>query len=395
MSVSNDVPGMLKPHVRFISEKWPTQYGTTLMRCLQPMEYLSARGWSSEINNIYRQVIRESVVFFFHRIRLDEVAKAIVGYIRNIGGILVYDTDDLIFSSDRSATHAEGLQGATMHLCNAITVSTDYLAERARLLVPDVRVMRNGLSHNYLREADRIFNFKSLEKQRDGKITIGYCSGSAHHDDDLAFIVPALAEILESNPSVKFHLVGKIRIPDLLRRFGERVILKPFMPYVQFPSVYADIDINLAPLVLSNPLALGRSELKYIEAGACGIPTIASPNGAYRYAISNGVTGFLAEEPRTWRETLQKLIEHPDLRIQMGVRARAHTLGEYGPDKRAQEWNDLLEDLVSRYGQQATKGNQPQRWLNLSWIMFQQRKRAIRLFLRKIIRRNERTSTVV
>ena len=57
------------------------------------------------------------------------------------------------------------------------------------------------------------------------------------------------------------------------------------MRYEEFQAVFEQIDINVVPLQQKDSFAQARSNLKYIEAGAWGIPTIASPASAYREAI--------------------------------------------------------------------------------------------------------------
>jgi hypothetical protein len=57
---------------------------------------------------------------------------------------------------------------------------------------------------------------------------------------------------------------------------------------VLFLFVVMMLDINLAPLVMDNPFAQSKSEIKYMEAALVRAPTIASPTDAYRFAIRPG-----------------------------------------------------------------------------------------------------------
>ena len=382
--------------VQFLSEKSIRAFGTTLMRCTQPLNYLSERGWHGVAGQIHLTIPNQTRVTILHRVGLDEVTASVIDYARNCGSALVYDTDDFIFSDDTMGAKEAEKRRLAMQRCDVVTVSTDYLAEEAKSFCSDVRVMRNGLSRTFVEQAGEIFRANSLRIKKDSRITIGYCSGSPHHDSDLAIILPILIDVLEANPQVDFHLIGKINLPEELKRFGQRVVLLSFLPYEQFPNVYTEIDINIVPLNLNNPIALGRSELKYIEAGACGVATVASPSGAYRHAISYGVNGILAANPKEWQEALQKLIDNPNLRYQMGLNAHKHVFDKYGPKRRSQEWDALMRDVASHYRCENRYWQSPLRhFMDLGRIFLLQRKHSGVLIIHRWLRKYRLNRTKV
>lgn len=130
-------------------------------------------------------------------------------------------------------------------------------------------------------------------------------------------IEPALKTLLATEPSARLLLVGKLAFDEAFSHFGDRFEYKPFAPYDTFMHCLGDADINLVPLETDSPFAQARSELKYIEAGAFGVPTVASPTDTYAAAIRHGETGLLCGQA-DWLATLAALVREPDRRSALG-----------------------------------------------------------------------------
>jgi rhamnosyltransferase len=56
------------------------------------------------------------------------------------------------------------------------------------------------------------------------------------------------------------------------------------------------VDINIAPLV-DNPQRRSKSAIKYLEAAAVGVPTVAARLEPYCDTITEGVTVFWQRHP--------------------------------------------------------------------------------------------------
>ena len=68
----------------------------------------------------------------------------------------------------------------------------------------------------------------------------------------------------------------------------------PFASWEKHLENIAGVDINIAPLEIGNPFCESKSELKFIEAGIVGVPTVAAATQTFREAIEDGVDGFVA-----------------------------------------------------------------------------------------------------
>ncbi len=86
------------------------------------------------------------------------------------------------------------------------------------------------------------------------------------------------------------------------------------------PKILSNIDIGLIPLAL-NRFNNGKSDLKGLEYGAMGIPSIASPTEPYKKLIKHGVNGFLIKHGRDWGKYINLLLDDKT-RADMGKEAR-------------------------------------------------------------------------
>jgi glycosyltransferase involved in cell wall biosynthesis len=94
----------------------------------------------------------------------------------------------------------------------------------------------------------------------------------------------------------------------------------------------ADCDVGLAPLP-DDSWTRGKSGYRCIQYAAAGLPAVASPVGANREVICDGISGLLASTPEQWRAALRRLCADVELRRRMGAaaraRARAYDLSEF------------------------------------------------------------------
>jgi glycosyltransferase involved in cell wall biosynthesis len=77
------------------------------------------------------------------------------------------------------------------------------------------------------------------------------------------------------------------------------------------------------------PFTRGKCAFKLIQYMALARPGVASPVGANREVVTDGVDGFLPGDDGGWEEALVRLIEDPELRRAMGAAARARVEAAY------------------------------------------------------------------
>ena len=103
-------------------------------------------------------------------------------------------------------------------------------------------------------------------------------------------------------------------------------------------------DIGIIPLT-DTQFNRCKSELKYIEFSALGIPVIASDMNVYNECIVDGVNGFLAANEEEWIDKLSLLINDPILRNGMVNNARKDILENYNLESRVNQWDNIFKRL--------------------------------------------------
>jgi glycosyltransferase involved in cell wall biosynthesis len=305
-------------------------------RCANLAEILRDTGFAVDVAYIGdRRVPVDHDVVVLHRICDVSEGRAFARAARACGATLVYGADDLVFDPDafpdpastntRRLRQYAPLHAAMARLADAVLVSTERLADHARRTVGDkpIRVVRNFLSRELfaLSEAARA----AAPPHSNDRVTLGYLSGTPTHDADLASIAGPLIEVLQRHENVDLLVVGPVELPRALSDAvaPSRIRRQPFAPYRDLPGILAKIDINLAPLDLARPLNHAKSEIKLLEAGAVGVPTIASSSAGFCEALASDPTGgLLAANTADWKRALDTLIADPDRRREVGAAAR-------------------------------------------------------------------------
>ena len=179
--------------------------------------------------------------------------------------------------------------------------------------------------------------------RRDDEFRLGYFSGTATHAADFACLVEGLVAAMQQDPQITLRIRGPLPLPRELSGFAARISRGPLVPWVELPDEIAAVDLNLAPLDVTNRFTAAKGATKVMEAAACGVPSIASPTTSHGAAIVPG-SGWLAGTSEDWYREILAASAARDGLAGIGQRARAHMEGTYGSQARV----GLMERLVSR-----------------------------------------------
>jgi glycosyltransferase involved in cell wall biosynthesis len=298
-----------------------------------------------------------------HRAAWDRTVRGVMARVRAGGGVVLYDTDDLVFdpaafdwidSPDfadpvRARLYRQQLerQRQTLEAADGVLVSTPYLAEAVRRLGKPGWVHPNAYDLEMAALSERAY---AARRPDPAQAIIGYASGTLTHNRDFALVRPALEAVLGRFPQARLLLIGALDPGPGWGDLETRVHRLPLLPWRELPAALAGLDINLAPLVTTNPFAQSKSAIKYLEAALVGVPTVASPTAAFREAIRPGQNGLLAEDPAAWQAALAGLVADPARRVALSETARADALARYGPVVRSAELGQLLAEIGVRLG---------------------------------------------
>ncbi|MFC1585529.1 glycosyltransferase family 4 protein [Fibrobacterota bacterium] len=150
-------------------------------------------------------------------------------------------------------------------------------------------------------------------------------------------VISAVAEIIKSEKNLKYIIAGSG--PDT-RRLKNLVKEKDLMNHVFFlgrqtedklPYLYSAADLFVLPCrSTKKPPEVEGFGLVFLEAGACGTPSVGSRSGGIPDAVKDGETGFLIE-PDDTAAVIEKILvlkHDPSLLAEMGSRARRRVVDE-------------------------------------------------------------------
>ena len=172
------------------------------------------------------------------------------------------------------------------------------------------------------------------------KIKIGYFSGSITHNENFDLIRSAILKILKEFPQTELHLVGHLTIPDEMKNYKKQLIVHDFLDWTLLPSLVAEMDINLAPLV-DNVFNRAKSEIKWLEAALVGVTTVASDIGSFSEIITNETTGVLVADGM-WYEQLKDLIDNKTKLEFLGNNAKRKVISTYKTTKHKDEFIEAI-----------------------------------------------------
>lgn len=285
----------------------------------------------------------------------DQVAQ-LMAVARRFGTRVLFDVDDYVFdlgivpevvktldqyeSDLQAAEHMWNWWFAyfarvrqTMELADEVVVTNDFLADRTREVVSKpVRVIPNFMGPEQIAFSQQLVTARDAAGDPDdGTVHLGYFSGTPTHNRDLALAAGAVARLMRRDESVRLRLVGFLDLGDSpLGGFLDRIDQVPLTDYLDLQRLIAEVDVSLAPLQ-DNRFTNCKSELKYFDAAAVAVPSIASPTYTMSAAIQDGVTGLLARVDE-WDDVLARAVaDHRGAGREMGRRAFEHAITAYSP----------------------------------------------------------------
>ncbi|WP_028057397.1 glycosyltransferase family protein [Candidatus Solirubrobacter pratensis] len=212
---------------------------------------------------------------------------------------------------------------------DGVICSTPWLAQRYRSLNPATYVCQNGLD----------LKRYALTRPERSHVGVGW-SGATGHTKAIVPWLRELQALMREREDVHFISVGQGFATMFEAEFGRRALTVPFAALEVYPSAMTLFDVALAPAGANN-FFRGKSDLRWLEASALGIPTIADP--VVYPEIEHGVTGFHASRPAEMREILAELVADEDLRRRVGAAAKADVSERRSFQVTSRQWVDVLQ----------------------------------------------------
>ena len=235
-----------------------------------------------------------------------------------------------------------------MRVCDGIVCSTDFIARRYRRYNRHTFVCENGLdlARYYLTVPPR------------SKVNIGWAGGTGHRNAAVPWL-QQLANVMAAVPEVCAVTIGMNYADALAQMFGpSRAVSVPWTLIDTYPAAMTLMDIALAPAGKVD-FFKGKSDLRWLEAGALGIPAIVDPTVYWR--VEDGVTGCVADTPEQAAEWMLRLVQDPELRREIGANAQRYVREERNMIVMAEQWRHVLcEAVASKEGRDGEAQDTPE-----------------------------------
>jgi glycosyltransferase involved in cell wall biosynthesis len=176
------------------------------------------------------------------------------------------------------------------------------------------------------------------------ELLVGYV-GVLHPIKGIEYFIEAAIEVAQVIPHVKFVIVGNEKFPDWrahLERLAQPILTTKQLVFAghrdDIPQVMRSLDILVVPS-LEEPFGYVN-----IEAGAAGVPVIASNVGGIPEIVVDGETGRLVPpaDRSAIAGALTELLSSQPLRQALGDAARRRIEQYFSAAARLQEWERLF-----------------------------------------------------
>jgi glycosyltransferase involved in cell wall biosynthesis len=334
-------------------------YSCTYIRLLCPLSH-PALAEKIELTHGTAEAVPDCDLLIVERHTLWPYERQLDGFVRVLskcrkkGVPVVYELDDNLLDLHREEPWetypGDSLRGVVSYLArqsDGMIVSTPALTERVRRLRGNAVVVPNALD-------ERIFGpAPEPSTPRSSALTIGYM-GTLTHEADLRMVLAPLRALLRRHAGrARFELVGgaaENRVASLFEGLPFRQ-LHPrhedaYPRFVPWMRRHLKWDVAIAPLV-DDAFTQCKSDLKYLDYGALGIPGVFSDVRPYRETVRHRETGLLAaNEPKAWAEALDEIASDGELRARLAAAATAEVHGTRMLRTSASRWSDAIETIV-------------------------------------------------
>jgi glycosyltransferase involved in cell wall biosynthesis len=270
--------------------------------------------------------------------------KMILNRLRKHARALIFEFDDVVtLKKDDEGTIRESPTKdrrfrRTVRVADAVVTTNETLAEHAR---------RNGADLGRVHVLPTVIDLaRWTPREHAGgtkEITIGWM-GTPSNLPSVEILKAPLTRLCRRDEGLKIKIVCE----EPIAMEGVRLVHQPFSAENEVADVRS-FDIAVAPLV-EDPWTRGKVSTKLLAYFGAGLPVVASDVTANRIYIRDGENGYLVGTLGQWEERLAKLIESPELRAQVGAKARESAEKEFSLGAALPRYLALFEKLVAEAG---------------------------------------------
>ena len=166
-------------------------------------------------------------------------------------------------------------------------------------------------------------------------------------------ILPILNQVAQKyGDKIQFKIIARIQRFNALETKNKILIGDPqyydgqFVDYEKYLQTLRESDIALLPLI-DNEFNRSKSDLKFIECGACGAAVLAS-SVVYPKTVKDGVNGLIYHDKKEFAQKLQLLIEDRVKRYELATAAYDYVKNNRLLSQHYEERLDWYNELFQR-----------------------------------------------
>jgi glycosyltransferase involved in cell wall biosynthesis len=248
---------------------------------------------------------------------------------------LIFDFDDAIWFEDKGS-HL-GVLGKLKRpaktadiigLADIVLAGNAYLAEYGTKYSSNVQIIPTTIDTNW---------YQPKVQSESSEVVIGW-SGSFSTIKHFEQIIPVLLKLKgKYQDKVSFKVIGDATYTH--KELGIRGV--KWQAETEVESLQ-EFDIGIMPLP-DEEWTRGKCGAKGLQYMGLAIPAIMSPVGVNTEIIKDGVNGFLAGSDEEWHRKLEKLIEFPEFRSELGAAGRETVVARYSVEANKEKYLRLFE----------------------------------------------------
>jgi len=311
---------------------WTNPSAAAYWRLIDPLRRM--KGFDVRIieSGITEEIAKEADIYVLQSCVDMEGIALLYQHQQENGKKIVVDTDDYLelnednpHAIEHKIANAKEIIIKTLEIADAVTTTTDYLANKLKKYNKNIYVLPNYMDME--RWAGRV------SRNTSSKVRIGWV-GSMTHKADIELVAEDLKKVLDRGKS-ELVLVGDIRFREVFK--GYRVESMLGVPFGVYPMKLRglQLDIGIAPLV-DNEFNRCKSNIKALEYGLLGIPAVLSDVEPYK--------SFGDFVSTNWVERLNELVENKELRLKEGKKLQEQT-SEYDLSKHVKKWEEVYRNV--------------------------------------------------
>jgi 2-polyprenyl-3-methyl-5-hydroxy-6-metoxy-1,4-benzoquinol methylase len=221
--------------------------------------------------------------------------------------LVITEFDDHPIFMEQRGVSLDGL--LTFSGVHAVQTSTPALAEVLRAQNPEIGMFPNGIF-----ELPAVRNFNNPDQ-----LTLFF--GAINRGEDWAPFMSAINEVARAvGARLKFSVLHDKAFFDALET--PHKIFAPICDYPTYMDLLGQAEIAFMPLS-DNVFNRAKSDLKFIEASACRVVSLASPV-VYENSIIANRTGLIFSNPNEMRAHLLRILAYPEASRKVAEAARVH-----------------------------------------------------------------------